>query len=99
MYSNGGQGALDDVVLSRSCNFQGTTAGSCIDVDVLNNGRETFTTSYTGPLTPFVTITQTASIPGQTQTSGALTGYSSRIWAISHLIGLAYGIMVLRIAV
>lgn len=99
MYSYSGQGGPADVVLSQSCKFQGTTAGSCVDVDVFNGGRETFTTSYTGTLTPFVTITQTASIPGQTQSSGTLARCNSDIWGINHLIGLAFGAIVLCIVV
>lgn len=70
----------------QSCNFQGTTAGSCVQFQDLFG--MSFTTTYSGSLIPVYTLTETASTPDQTQKSEAL-GRNSILGA-SHLIGLLF---------
>lgn len=95
-FSNDG-GSVPVTAIAQSCNFQGTTAGSCVQTLAPAAGRPgTIDASYTGSLTPVYTLIQTASIPGQTQTSGGVTRWNSDIWSISNLVS---GAIVLHIAV
>lgn len=89
VYSVSGDGGLVPVTAAaRSCVFQGTTAGSCVETLAPGVGQPsgTVVASYTGSLTPIYTLTQTASVPSQTQTSGDICRRNANIWSVGGLV-------------
>ncbi|KAF7784872.1 hypothetical protein Agabi119p4_1037 [Agaricus bisporus var. burnettii] len=95
IYTDGAISDGSDFQNIQSCNFQGTTAGSCVRRLKFPEDTGTSTTTYSGTLIPVYTLTETANIPGQTQDSRALP--HSNIWDTYQLIGLILGMSVMML--
>lgn len=71
---------------TQSCNFQGTTAGTCVGIAHFPSLEGNFTFTNSGTLIPIYTLTETSSIPVQTENSRALA--LSDVWDTYLLLGL-----------
>ncbi|XP_006457498.1 hypothetical protein AGABI2DRAFT_123364 [Agaricus bisporus var. bisporus H97] len=71
---------------TQSCNFQGTTAGTCVGIAHFPSLEGNFTFTNSGTLIPIYTLTETSSIPVQTENSRALA--LSNVWDTYQLLGL-----------